>query len=199
MLPGLVLTAGDSSRMGTPKALLPDAHGVIFVTRILRTLHAAGLDDIVVVTGRHHEAIAQALASAELATHPRVVRNPDPSRGQLSSLVVGMTVACTVDTPGVLVTLVDIPMIAVDTVRRVIDAWARTRAPIVRPICGGRRGHPVVFDRAVFEELRTAPLEHGARAVVRAHPHDSLDVPVEDRGCLIDVDTPEEYRALRTP
>jgi CTP:molybdopterin cytidylyltransferase MocA len=55
----------------------------------------------------------------------------------------------------------------------------------------------VIFDRQVFDELRDAPLDAGARIVVRAHWHDSLDVPLDDRGCLIDVDTPADYERLR--
>ncbi len=94
-------------------------------------------------------------------------------------------------------TLVDVPMVAASTVSAVVDAWRNSRAPIVRPIVDGRRGHPVIFDRQVFDELRNAPLDAGARTVVRAHWPDSLDVPVNDRGCLIDVDTPSDYEQLR--
>jgi molybdenum cofactor cytidylyltransferase len=198
VLPGAILTAGDSSRMGAPKALLLDRAGVPFIVRILRTLQEAGLDDIVLVTGRHHDPIVQAVAAAELSQRPRVVRNADPSRGQLSSLHLAMREVCSPATQGLLMTLVDIPLVTADTVTLVADAWRRTRAPIVRPLCDGRRGHPVIFDRAVFDELRSAPLDRGARTVVRAHHHDSLDVPVGDRGCLVDVDTPGDYTRLRS-
>jgi molybdenum cofactor cytidylyltransferase len=84
----------------------------------------------------------------------------------------------------------------VATVTAVIDAWRRTRAPIVRPAIGNRHGHPVIFDRAVFEELRTAPLDAGAKSVVRAHEAAIVNVPVDDEGCLRDVDTPADYDAL---
>jgi molybdenum cofactor cytidylyltransferase len=66
----------------------------------------------------------------------------------------------------------------------------------VRPAIGDRHGHPVVFDRRVFDELRRAPLEAGAKAVVRAHAAEVLDVPVTDEGCLVDIDTPHDYEAL---
>jgi molybdenum cofactor cytidylyltransferase len=108
-----------------------------------------------------------------------------------------MDAVVTSTTEGLLVTLVDVPLLEVDTITRVIDTWRRTRAPIVRPAMGNRHGHPVIFDRAVFEELRSAPLENGAKAVVRAHAHDLVDVTVGDEGCLIDVDTPADYDALR--
>lgn len=127
---------------------------------------------------------------------PSIARNPDPSRGQLSSLLIGMDAVVRVDTEAILVTLVDVPMVAVSTVTRVVTVWERTRAPIVRPAIGDRHGHPVIFDRALFDALRGAPLDAGAKAVVRAHDRDLLNVPVEDEGCLVDIDTPHEYRKL---
>jgi molybdenum cofactor cytidylyltransferase len=96
----------------------------------------------------------------------------------------------------ILMTLVDVPSIAPDTVRAVIDAWCRTRAPIVRPAIGDRHGHPVLFDRAVFDELRRAPLDEGAKAVVHAHLDAVVNVPVTDEGALVDVDTPDDYGNL---
>jgi molybdenum cofactor cytidylyltransferase len=94
------------------------------------------------------------------------------------------------------VTPVDIPMIRPSTIRRVIERWKETRAVIVRPVVGTRHGHPVLFDRAVFDELRQAPITEGARAVVHAHASDVVNVPVDDEGCLVDVDTPGDYARL---
>jgi molybdenum cofactor cytidylyltransferase len=193
VLPAVILAAGDSTRMGTPKAVLTDEHGRVFVTRIARALSAAGLTDIVIVTGRHHDLIVDVLTQDGLTPVPRIVRNPDPSRGQLSSLWVAMDLVAG-EAEGLLTTLVDVPMIAPSTVKAVIDVWQHTRAPIVRPVIGERHGHPVIFDRSVFEELRRTPLEVGAKAVVRAHAAEMIDVSVDDEGCLVDVDTPEDYR-----
>lgn len=184
-------------RMGSPKALLPDDEGRPFVVRIIRSLNAAGLDDIVIVTGRHHEAITAAVDQSDLPTSPLFARNPDPSRGQLSSLWIGMDAIEQRRPEAMLVTLVDVPMIAPSTIRVVLDTWRRTRAPVVRPIVGGRRGHPVIFDASLFDELRSAPLDRGARVVVHAQMSSAVDVPVDDADCLIDVDTPADYQRLR--
>jgi molybdenum cofactor cytidylyltransferase len=78
-------------------------------------------------------------------------------------------------------------------VRAVIAAWQQSRAPIVRPAIGERHGHPVLFDRAVVDELRRAPLDVGAKAVVRAHAHEIVNVEVSDEGCVVDIDTPLDY------
>jgi len=180
--------------MGSPKALLRSPDGRLFVTRIVDTLRESGIANVVVVTGRDHHAIVDALQHARRS--PLIVRNPDPARGQLSSMLVGMDAVVNANTDGVLMTLVDVPMVRVSTVVQVISEWRRTRAPIVRPAIGHRHGHPVIFDRSVFDALRAAPLEGGAKSVVRAHEHDLLNVPVSDEGCLVDVDTPEQYRRM---
>jgi molybdenum cofactor cytidylyltransferase len=197
VLPAIVLAAGDSTRMGRPKAILPAPDGVPFVARIVRSFAAAGISEVIVVTGRHHDAIAHALTTVGLPIIPSLARNPDPDRGQLSSLWIGMD-AMAGSPEAVLMTLVDVPMVAASTVAAVVEAWQRTRAPIVRPAIGDQHGHPVLFDGQLFVELRGAPLEGGAKTVVRRHASAIVNVAVDDRGSLIDVDTPEEYRRLVT-
>jgi molybdenum cofactor cytidylyltransferase len=197
MLPGIILAAGDSTRMGSPKATLAMPDGRTFVARIVRTLREAGVTDLVIVTGRHHDAVVDTITQQRFTITPRIVRNPDPSRGQLSSLLVGMDAVVTRSTEGVLMTLVDVPLIRVSTVTAVIAAWHDARAPIVRPAIGDRHGHPVIFDRAVLDELRRAPIDAGAKSVVRAHEAEIVNVPVEDEGCLTDVDTPSDYEGMR--
>ena len=197
MLPGVILAAGDSTRMGSPKALLLAPNGQPFVISIAATFAAAGITDIIVVSGRDHDRIADVLSREPFDPPPRLVRNPDPARGQLSSLLTAMDALEPTDPPGLLVTLVDVPMLSADTVRRVIADWRETRAPIVRPAIGDRHGHPVIFDRRVFGALRAAPLDAGAKTVVRAFERELRNVPVSDEGCLVDVDTPRDYQSLR--
>lgn len=196
MLSAVILAAGDSTRMGSPKAALLTPDGATFVARVVTTLRDAGVDDLVIVTGRHHDAVVESIARDHRST-TRIVRNPDPSRGQLSSLLTGMEIVVTPQTDAMLTTLVDVPLVRVSTVTAVIDAWQRTRAPIVRPAIGDRHGHPVIFDRVLFDELRRAPLDAGAKSVVRAHEHEIVNVPVDDEGCVRDVDTPSDYEWMR--
>ena len=196
MLSGVILAAGDSTRMGSPKAALLTPDGATFVGRLVTTLRDAGVDDLVIVTGRHHDAVVESIARDHRST-TRIVRNPDPSRGQLSSLLTGMEIVMTPQTDAMLMTLVDVPLVRVSTVTAVIDEWRRTRAPIVRPAIGDRHGHPVIFDRVLFDELRRAPLDAGAKSVVRAHEHEIVNVPVDDEGCVRDVDTPSDYEEMR--
>ena len=195
VIAAVVLAGGDSTRMGSPKALLPAPDGQPFVVRIVRAFTDAGVSTPIVVTGSAHEAIAEALGVA-FPGAAMAVRNPDPSRGQLSSLWTGMDVVVQEETAALLVTLVDVPMLSAATISVVVEAWRRSRAPIVRPAVGPRHGHPVLFDRSLFSELRQAPLGAGAKAVVRRHEARILHVVPPDEGCLRDVDTPEDYQAL---
>jgi molybdenum cofactor cytidylyltransferase len=127
---------------------------------------------------------------------PALVNNPQPALGQVSSLWMGLDAAARRGAEGMLMTLVDIPLVRASTIENVIDAWTRSRAPIVRPAIGNRHGHPVLFDQVVFDALRHAPITEGARAVVHANADRIVDVQVDDEGCLLDVDTPADYEAV---
>ena len=197
-VPGVILAGGRSSRMGRPKALLPVDGRDTFVGRLVRTLRAAGVAEVVVVAaaGGPVEAIRGVLAATRPA--PRIALNPDPSRGQLSSLLAGLEA---VDRPGVdalLMTLVDVPLVEVSTVRALLDAYARSRAPVVRPVreADAAHGHPVIFDRSLFGALRDADPAQGAKPVVRARAAETENVPVDDRGAFLDIDTPADYRRV---
>jgi molybdenum cofactor cytidylyltransferase len=195
MIPAIVLAAGKSSRMGRPKATLPLPGGDTFLTRIIRTFVEAAIEDVVVVVGHDANVVAEAFARSDLSA--RFVENPDYEQGQLSSLLAGLRV---VDRPGVvatLVTLVDVPLVGVSTVRAVVERYLATRAPIVRPVRGLEHGHPVLIDRSLFDAIRHADPRAGAKAIVRAHASSPGDVEVADEGAFSDIDTPVEYERLR--
>ena len=195
VIPAIVLAAGKSSRMGRPKATLPLPGGDTFLTRIVRTFIDAAIEDVVVVVGHDAHVIVEAFAGSALSA--RFVENPDYEQGQLSSLLAGLRV---VDRPGVvaaLVTLVDVPLVGVSTVRAVVERYQATHAPIVRPVRGMEHGHPVLIDRSLFDAIRRADPRAGAKAIVRAHASSSGDVEVGDDGAFVDVDTPVEYERLR--
>jgi molybdenum cofactor cytidylyltransferase len=197
VIAAIILAAGESTRMGRPKALLHAPDGRAFVGRIVRAFAAAGIDQVTIVTGAQHDAVVTAITADRPPIVPRFAVNPDPSRGQVSSLWVGLDAVMRPDLEAVLMTLVDVPMVRATTIREVVDTWTRTRAPIVRPAVGDRHGHPVLFDRSLFDELRRAPLDEGARAVVHAHAAEVVNLPVDDEGTLLDIDTPADYEELR--
>ncbi len=203
MIYGIVLAAGASSRMGQAKAALPFGQtGETVLSRIVSTILAGGVTEIAVVAGAHMDAVRHAMPRHE--RRARVIEHPGWEQGQLSSLLAGLDA---IDGPlleAVMVTPVDVPLVTPFTVAAVISAWRRTRAPIVRPAdsstslraSGQRHGHPVIFDRAVFADLRAADPNIGAKAVFAIHRDRIVNVEVKDAGAFEDIDTPEDYERL---
>jgi molybdenum cofactor cytidylyltransferase len=192
--PAVILAAGFSTRMGRDKARLPIPGGGWFLSRLARTLLAAGCPEAIAVVGPLGDEIHAAAARERLPV--RFVVNPDPSRGQLSSLQEALAVLVEREPRGLLMSPVDQPIVRVETVRLVIEEWSRSAAAVVRPSWRGRHGHPVLFDRRVLEDLRQADAAAGARAVVHARAGETRDVEVDDPGAFEDIDTPEDYRRV---
>ena len=193
MIVAVVLSAGESSRMGSPKALLPIS-GVPFIEEIVRALKGTKIDRIIVVLGHHAEEIQKRIAHLPVT----FLVNKDYAQGQLSSLIVAIRSLAAEKTTekvdGVLVHLVDHPFISPALVDHMIDRFYETKKLIVIPRYGGRRGHPVIFSSRLFPELLSAPLEKGAKVVVHAHRDETLEIETDFAGVTIDIDTPEEYR-----
>ena len=190
-----MLAAGMSTRMGRPKATLP-LGGETFVGRIVKTFRAAGVEEVVVVLGGGASNLEAALRDE--GVDARLIVNPDFERGQFSSVLAGLRA---IDRPGVLamlLTLVDVPLVAPSTVRRILERYRATGAPVVRPVRGDQHGHPVLIDRSLFSRLRSADPNVGAKAIVRAHCSETGDVPVDDEGAFLDIDTPEDYARVLT-
>lgn len=189
MIVAVVLSAGASSRMGRPKALLP-VDGVPFIERIVRALERTEVDRTLVVLGHNAEAMREAIAYLGVNT----VVNPDYARGQLSSLHTAIRALDGEPVEAILVHLVDHPFIESRLVDRMIERFRAEEKLIVVPRFNGRRGHPVLFSSKLFPEFLAASLDTGAKPVVRGHPAETLELDTGEAGILVDIDTPEEYR-----
>ncbi|PYP12848.1 MAG: hypothetical protein DMD54_17835 [Gemmatimonadetes bacterium] len=192
-LAGVVLAAGRSSRMGSPKALL-DFLGVPFVVRILEALEALEVKTRVVVLGPDAPRIQPLLTGHDFM----LVENPAPDTGPIASLREALRALQPVQPSAALVWPVDLPHVRVSTVERVLEAYRRTGAPVVVPSFGDRRGHPVIWGSGLFGELLESPdaTRKGARAVLRAHEKEIVSIPVDDPAVIDQVNTPEDYERL---
>ena len=188
----IILAAGDSERMGSPKALL-DFAGKPLIERVLETAKAGGCAKFIVVLGREADAIK---AGADLEGC-MVLVNEDPSRGQLSSIQLGMAnldfaTDCCVVWP------VDCPLIEPADVEALVTEYGKLRASLMRiflPVHNGERGHPVLIDlgfRQPFMELKPGQT---ARKVAEDNPTQVKEVLTENAGVLVDINTPEEYKS----
>jgi molybdenum cofactor cytidylyltransferase len=192
----VVLAAGASTRMGQPKELL-EFQGVTCLELVLRACAGAGLGPPIVVTcGERQTAIAALLAGSFPTA--RLVVNPTPELGQTSSLRVGIAVLPP-DCRGFLIYPVDHPLVTATDVRRLADAFtdADPEVAIVAPSFQRRRGHPVVVTAALAPALLALPPGASPRALLAPDVAPTRFVEVDDDRVLVDMDTPEAYRAAR--
>jgi len=185
---GVIPCAGESSRMGTPKALL-DAGGSTFLEKVIGTLEEGGCTPVVVVVADSDGPLAERAH----ATGALVEVNEYPGDGPITSLRVGLS-ALGDDVAGCAFLPVDHPLVRASTVAQLIASLQTSDAPIVAPRYLGERGHPVLFRRIVFAELFEEDLAEGARTVVHRHLSELAHVDVRDPGVLADIDTPDDYR-----
>ena len=183
----VVLAAGDSVRMGYPKALLPLESGV-FLSRILDTVHGAGLGKPTVVLGR---AAAEIQARIDLS-QADVVINPAPDRGQLSSIQLALA-SLQHDCIASLIWPVDQPLISESLIASLANLFLSSGALIANPVCRKKRGHPVIFRRDLFEEFLQASLEENPKKIVARHRASTVGLPTEETGTVFDIDTPSDY------
>jgi molybdenum cofactor cytidylyltransferase len=191
---GVVPAAGRSARMGNPKPLL-EADGSTFLETVVSTLREGGVD-VVAVGVREGSGPIHATAvrsGAQVLVPPAV--DDGPIASVRAALAWWEREHGSLTAPGALVLLpVDHPKVRPGTVRAMIDAFRSDLAPLVVPAYREKTGHPVLFGRALLEELRGGELEEGARTVVRRHKDEARTVEVDDPGILMDIDTLPDYR-----
>lgn len=198
---GVILAAGDSLRMGRDKALLPwppisanVPSRDTFLSAAIR-LFAPQVDIVLVVAGKN----APQLAPIVYANGASLVVNPDPDRGQFSSLQTGLHAVLDHGRDAALVTLVDRPPVRPETVITLQEAFARavlTYKWAVVPEYQGKHGHPMMAAREMIEAFLRAPDSSNARDIEHAHQAEIEYVPIEDPWIATNVDTPQQYEAL---
>lgn len=185
---GVILAAGGSSRFGEIKQLLPWKNKNIINT-VVETAALADLDPILVVLGANAGLIQASLDNETI----QVVTNPDWDKGQSTSLKAGVAaIRQTVD--GVLFLLCDQPHLTLNLVNAVVEEGLRS-GKVVTPIIDDRRANPVYFPASCFPLFDTLEGDAGGRQIIPACPHTTL--PWLDDWMARDIDTPEDYRALR--
>jgi molybdenum cofactor cytidylyltransferase len=182
---GLILAAGESRRMGQPKALL-NVHGHTFIENLIAIL-SRFCDPVIVVLGHNPEPIRRAIGDSA-----QIVINHNYNLGQFSSMQAGLK-ALPKNIDGLLFTLVDHPDPKPSTVLSLISQ----ESPISIPVHHGRKGHPVYFRRDVLSEFMGLSPDSQASVVSRRHAMETRLVPVDDPGILDDIDDPEALRQFR--
>jgi molybdenum cofactor cytidylyltransferase len=187
----IVLAAGGSSRMGQPKQLLP-LGGQPMVRCVVDAVCSAGLRQVLVVVGAHAQTVMGALAGLPVD----IVVNPAWPEGMSTSLRAGLN-AVRSEIRAVLIVLADQPALTPDLVQALLARYRTTGAPIVAPFYGGRRGNPVLFDRALFPELAALEGDQGGRLLLIKYHEQVAPLEIKDPALIVDVDTLQDYERIK--
>lgn len=193
---GLILAAGESSRMGRDKALLP-WRGETFLGAAIDSLKM-DTELVIVVAGKNADVIEPICYSKGAF----VVVNPAPERGQFSSLLVGLEEILLRGRDAAVITLVDRPPARRETVQQLILAFENAIVNgkwAVVPEHDGRHGHPIVIGREMITAFQRAPLTSNAREVEHANQQQIAYASIDDPLVVANINTPEDYSALKTP
>jgi molybdenum cofactor cytidylyltransferase len=193
MIAGLVLAAGESTRMGQDKALLT-YRGRTFLETIVSTLSEGGIERIVVVLGHHAEEIRQKTRLEGV----EVIVNAQYQLGQTSSLQAGLARLDGQEIEAALLCLVDHPAVSPETVRALAKAFQPPFPAVIIPTFRGQRGHPVLISRGLFRELLSLGEGVGANTVIRKYLRTAGLLEVNDGGVVTDIDDREAYRRLES-
>ncbi len=189
MLSAILLAAGESKRMGQLKQGLPLGNSTILEQSIDNLVHSK-IDELIVVLGYRAQELREKVAGRLVKT----VINPDYEQGMSTSMIAGLHL---VDdrAQAVMFVLADQPFIDSKIVDKLIDEFSRTSKGIVIPTYRGWRGHPVIFAIRYKEELLRLKGDVGGRQMVKEHPDDVLEIPVDSEGINVDIDTVSDYYA----
>ena len=187
MIFAIVLAAGESRRMGTPKLLLPFGDKTI-IEHIVDNIQQSKADKILVVLGSHREEIRNKLADRPVIT----AVNQNYKEGMLSSIQAGFE-SLPSESTAVLINLGDQPLIPHTVLDLLIDAYDHTHKGIILPVLQKQRGHPILIDMKYRKEVLNLSPDIGLRALVHNHPEDVYEVDVDTPHILKDIDKPEDY------
>lgn len=193
MIAVVILAAGESRRMGQPKALLPfpekpaaqSSQAKTFLEHLIEVTRHSRAGTLRVVVGAHEREIRARVKLADEC----VVVNREWEKGQLSSLQAAIR-SLPDSAEGMILCLVDHPLVSAKLIASLIEAFDNAKSKIVIPTFRGRRGHPVIFPKTIFAKLLSAPEDAGARAVVRAHASEIIEIPTDEEGVVLNLNDP---------
>ncbi|NLC76659.1 MAG: molybdenum cofactor cytidylyltransferase [Clostridia bacterium] len=190
MIATVILAAGQASRMGSLKQLMPWGNKTI-LGRTVEIFQQAGAEPIFVIVGNQASEIKKKLGDLDVIW----VHNPDFEQGMSSSIHAGIR-ALSQETEAVLLALGDLPLLSADTVNKMVNTFRQGRHRILVPCYQGKTGHPVIFAKELFPKLLELRGDQGARRLIRENEEQVCYLEVDDPGICLDIDDPQTYAKL---
>ena len=191
MIYAIVLAAGESTRMGALKQVLPFGKSTVIET-IIASLLKSSVDVVMVIVGHRASDVREALKGIGV----EIFVNENYKKGMLSSIKCGVS-ALPKDAEAFMISLCDQPGIRPENIDVLIDSYRKSGKGIIIPVYKGKRGHPVIFDKRYIDEILCLKEEDGRlREVVWKNSEDILEVEVENIAVIEDMDYMGEYRKL---
>ncbi len=187
----IILAAGSSTRMGAPKMLLPYGNSTIIETVVSKAIRSKA-DHVVVVTGDHGPGIREKLSQFFID----MIVNRDFESGMLSSVQAGLR-AVPQNTKAAMILLGDQPMIKTEVIDQMIETYSGHAGRIVLPVYKRKRGHPLLVDMSLREEIESLDREKGLRQLLNRHSDEILEMEVNTSSILKDIDTKEDYEGMK--
>jgi molybdenum cofactor cytidylyltransferase len=183
----IILAAGNSSRLGRPKQLLP-YRGKTLLMHVVTEVLAADLQPVVVVTGAFQEEVTDSLCGQSLD----IIFNPDWAEGMASGIVAGLSniLSLHADVDAVLITVCDQPFISAELLLQLVSTHDSSAKGIVACAYADSVGTPVLFGRSYFEQLLALSGSEGAKKLLKQYPDDLATIAFP--GGDIDIDTAED-------
>jgi molybdenum cofactor cytidylyltransferase len=187
---GIVLAAGQSTRFGKPKQLVP-LNGRLLIEWALEAALGSKLDRVVLVLGCEHERIRRCLRSATAHSKCEIVVNPDYLSGQSTSLKTGL-LRVRHEFQSVMFLLGDQPLVDAPLIDLLLERYLESEKTICVPTYRAERGNPTIFGSAFYPELLKLSGDKGARDLISAHPDDVIAVEIAEPALFHDIDRPED-------
>jgi len=189
MLSAILLAAGESKRMGALKQLMPLGKSTLLEQAIDNLLNSS-VDETIVVVGHKAEEITRAIASRPV----KIMLNPNYQQGMSTSIIAGLNL---IDpkSQAVMLAMGDQPLVESRTINQLIDAFKSHDKGIAVPTHRGKRGNPVIFAIKYKTELLKLKGDIGGREIIKNHPDDVLEVPVDSESVISDIDTRDDYQS----
>jgi molybdenum cofactor cytidylyltransferase len=191
---GIILAAGESTRLGKPKQLLK-LKDKCLIEWALDAAVASRLKKILLVLGHNHQEILTALGAKSRQPDLEIVINPEYHNGQSTSLLAGLTIIR--DTyPSIMFLLGDQPLLDSETINTLLQQFWSSHKDIGVPVYKGRRGNPVIFSQKFYDHLAKIKGDIGARNIVKCHPEYVEEIPINNPHGFMDIDTQSDYDKL---